>query len=58
MQIGIGLPNSIPDTPGHVLVELARRAQARGFSTPATIDRIASRSRPLRSGASMPTIAA
>ena len=41
MKIGIGLPNTIPGTPGSVLVEWARRAEARGFSTLATIDRIA-----------------
>src|SRR5947207_4225112 len=40
MKIGIGLPNTIPGTPGSVLVEWARRAEARGFSTLATIDRI------------------
>jgi alkanesulfonate monooxygenase SsuD/methylene tetrahydromethanopterin reductase-like flavin-dependent oxidoreductase (luciferase family) len=41
MQIGIGLPNPIPGTQGRTLVEWARRAEARGFSTLATIDRIA-----------------
>ena len=41
MEIGIGLPNTIPGTPGAVLVEWAKRAEARGFSTLATIDRIA-----------------
>ena len=41
MQIGIGLPNPIPGTPGRVLIEWARRAETRGFSTLATIDRIA-----------------
>ena len=41
MKIGIGLPNPIPGTPGATLVEWARRAEARGFSTLATIDRIA-----------------
>jgi alkanesulfonate monooxygenase SsuD/methylene tetrahydromethanopterin reductase-like flavin-dependent oxidoreductase (luciferase family) len=41
MDIGIGLPNPIPGTPGGVLVEWARRAEVRGFSTLATIDRIA-----------------
>jgi alkanesulfonate monooxygenase SsuD/methylene tetrahydromethanopterin reductase-like flavin-dependent oxidoreductase (luciferase family) len=40
MKIGIGLPNTIPGTPGAVLVEWATRAEARGFSTLATIDRI------------------
>jgi alkanesulfonate monooxygenase SsuD/methylene tetrahydromethanopterin reductase-like flavin-dependent oxidoreductase (luciferase family) len=41
MRIGIGLPNPIPDTPGRLLVQWAGRAEARGFSTLATIDRIA-----------------
>src|SRR5690606_14685214 len=39
-QIGIGLPNTIPGTPGRLLVEWARRAEAAGFSTLATIDRV------------------
>jgi alkanesulfonate monooxygenase SsuD/methylene tetrahydromethanopterin reductase-like flavin-dependent oxidoreductase (luciferase family) len=41
VKIGIGLPNPIPGTPGVRLVEWARRAEARGFSTLTTIDRIA-----------------
>jgi alkanesulfonate monooxygenase SsuD/methylene tetrahydromethanopterin reductase-like flavin-dependent oxidoreductase (luciferase family) len=41
VKIGIGLPNAIPGTPGALLVDWARRAEARGFSTLATIDRIA-----------------
>jgi alkanesulfonate monooxygenase SsuD/methylene tetrahydromethanopterin reductase-like flavin-dependent oxidoreductase (luciferase family) len=41
MDIGIGLPNPIPDTPGSLLLGWARRAEERGFSTLATIDRIA-----------------
>ncbi len=41
MDIGIGLPNPVPGTPGHRLVEWAQRAEARGFSSLATIDRIA-----------------
>jgi alkanesulfonate monooxygenase SsuD/methylene tetrahydromethanopterin reductase-like flavin-dependent oxidoreductase (luciferase family) len=41
MDIGIGLPNPIPGTPGATLVEWARRAEERGFSSLATIDRIA-----------------
>lgn len=40
MQIGIGLPNPIPGTPGELLIEWARRAEAAGFSSLATIDRI------------------
>jgi alkanesulfonate monooxygenase SsuD/methylene tetrahydromethanopterin reductase-like flavin-dependent oxidoreductase (luciferase family) len=41
MDIGIGLPNPVPGTPGTVLVEWARLAEDRGFSALATIDRIA-----------------
>jgi alkanesulfonate monooxygenase SsuD/methylene tetrahydromethanopterin reductase-like flavin-dependent oxidoreductase (luciferase family) len=41
MKIGIGLPNPIRGIPGHRLLEWARRAEERGFSALATIDRIA-----------------
>ena len=41
MQIGIGLPNAVPGAPGAGLVEWARRAEERGFSGLATLDRIA-----------------
>lgn len=41
MDIGIGLPNPVPGTPGRTLIEWAKRAEAAGFSTLATIDRIA-----------------
>jgi alkanesulfonate monooxygenase SsuD/methylene tetrahydromethanopterin reductase-like flavin-dependent oxidoreductase (luciferase family) len=41
MKIGIGLPNTVRGLPGRVLVEWARRAEERGFSTLATIDRVA-----------------
>src|SRR5438874_8896054 len=41
MDIGIGLPNPIPGTPGRTLLAWARRAEDRGFATLATIDRIA-----------------
>jgi alkanesulfonate monooxygenase SsuD/methylene tetrahydromethanopterin reductase-like flavin-dependent oxidoreductase (luciferase family) len=41
MKIGIGLPNTIPGTPGRLLLDWARRAEERGFATLATIDRIA-----------------
>jgi alkanesulfonate monooxygenase SsuD/methylene tetrahydromethanopterin reductase-like flavin-dependent oxidoreductase (luciferase family) len=40
MQIGIGLPNPIPGTPGETLIQWARRAEEAGFSSLATIDRI------------------
>lgn len=41
MKIGIGLPNTMPGTPGRLLIEWSGRAEERGFSTLATIDRIA-----------------
>jgi alkanesulfonate monooxygenase SsuD/methylene tetrahydromethanopterin reductase-like flavin-dependent oxidoreductase (luciferase family) len=41
MKIGIGIPNPIPGTEGRAIVEWARRAEGRGFSSLATIDRIA-----------------
>ncbi|MEO8287937.1 MAG: LLM class flavin-dependent oxidoreductase [Chloroflexota bacterium] len=41
MKIGIGLPNPIPNTDGRTIVEWARRAEELGFSSLATIDRIA-----------------
>jgi alkanesulfonate monooxygenase SsuD/methylene tetrahydromethanopterin reductase-like flavin-dependent oxidoreductase (luciferase family) len=39
MKIGIGLPNTL-DVPGPTVVEWARQAEERGFSTLGTIDRI------------------
>jgi alkanesulfonate monooxygenase SsuD/methylene tetrahydromethanopterin reductase-like flavin-dependent oxidoreductase (luciferase family) len=41
MRIGIGLPNTALDLTGRTLVQWARRAEERGFSSLATIDRIA-----------------
>ncbi|HKX25414.1 MAG TPA: LLM class flavin-dependent oxidoreductase, partial [Actinomycetota bacterium] len=41
MDIGIGLPNTIPGTPGGLLVDWARRAEERGFTSLGTIDRVA-----------------
>src|SRR2546422_8792291 len=41
VKVGIGLPNPVPGTPGETLVEWAREAEAAGFSSLATIDRIA-----------------
>lgn len=41
MHVGIGIPNAVPGTTGAQLTEWARRADARGFSTLATIGRIA-----------------
>jgi alkanesulfonate monooxygenase SsuD/methylene tetrahydromethanopterin reductase-like flavin-dependent oxidoreductase (luciferase family) len=41
VRIGIGLPSPIPWTPGELIPEWAGRAEQRGFSSLATIDRIA-----------------
>ena len=40
MDVAIGLPNAVPGTSGDQLVEWARRADARGFSSLGSIDRI------------------
>ena len=40
MEIAIGLPNAVPGTTGEELVEWARRAERRGFSSLGTIDRV------------------
>jgi alkanesulfonate monooxygenase SsuD/methylene tetrahydromethanopterin reductase-like flavin-dependent oxidoreductase (luciferase family) len=40
MDVAIALPNAVPGTTGGQLVEWARRADARGFSSLGTIDRI------------------
>lgn len=40
MDIGIALPNAIPGASGAELTEWARRAEAHGFSTLGTIDRV------------------
>ncbi len=41
MDVAIGLPNAVPGATGEQLTEWARRAEARGFSSLGTIDRIA-----------------
>lgn len=41
MDIGIGIPNTMLDAPGTIFVDWARRAEERGFSSLATIGRIA-----------------
>jgi len=41
MDVAIGLPNAVPGATGAQLTEFARRAEARGFSSLGTIDRIA-----------------
>jgi alkanesulfonate monooxygenase SsuD/methylene tetrahydromethanopterin reductase-like flavin-dependent oxidoreductase (luciferase family) len=40
MEVGIGLPTTIPGVTGGQVLEWARRAEARGFSSLGTIDRI------------------
>ena len=40
MDVGIALPNAIPGATGEQMTEWARRAEARGFSTLGTIDRV------------------
>ncbi len=41
MDVAIALPNAVPGATGPELVEWARRAEARGFSSLGTIDRVA-----------------
>jgi alkanesulfonate monooxygenase SsuD/methylene tetrahydromethanopterin reductase-like flavin-dependent oxidoreductase (luciferase family) len=41
MDLAIGLPDAVPGTGGERLAEWARRAEARGFSSLGTIDRVA-----------------
>ena len=41
MDVGIGLPNTVPGATGEQIVEWARRAEACGFSTLGTVDRFA-----------------
>jgi alkanesulfonate monooxygenase SsuD/methylene tetrahydromethanopterin reductase-like flavin-dependent oxidoreductase (luciferase family) len=40
MEIGIGMPNAVPGTSGEQIIEFARRAEARGFSTLGALDRV------------------
>jgi alkanesulfonate monooxygenase SsuD/methylene tetrahydromethanopterin reductase-like flavin-dependent oxidoreductase (luciferase family) len=40
MDVGVALPNAVPRATGAQLTEWARRAEARGFSSLGTIDRI------------------
>lgn len=40
MDVGIGLPNTVPGTTGTQLTDWARRAESAGFSSLGTIDRI------------------
>ena len=41
MQIGVGLPSSIPGTDGRLIVEWARRAESGPFASIAVVDRVA-----------------
>lgn len=41
MKVAIGLPSNIPAVQGRTLIEWAREAEARGFSSLTTIDRVA-----------------
>lgn len=41
MDVGIGLPSTVPGTAGRQLTEWAKRAEAREFSSLGTIDRVA-----------------
>jgi alkanesulfonate monooxygenase SsuD/methylene tetrahydromethanopterin reductase-like flavin-dependent oxidoreductase (luciferase family) len=41
VRIGVGLPSPIPGTPARSVLEWARRAEAAGFASVATIDRVA-----------------
>jgi alkanesulfonate monooxygenase SsuD/methylene tetrahydromethanopterin reductase-like flavin-dependent oxidoreductase (luciferase family) len=41
MNVGVGLPNTTPDTGGAVVLEWARRADAGPFSSVAVLDRVA-----------------
>jgi alkanesulfonate monooxygenase SsuD/methylene tetrahydromethanopterin reductase-like flavin-dependent oxidoreductase (luciferase family) len=40
MKVGIGLPNAVPGTSGKDITEFARRAEAQGFNSLGTIDRV------------------
>ena len=40
MEIGIGLPNTVPGTEGQTLVEWAKQSEEAGFSTLGTIGRL------------------
>lgn len=40
MKVGIGLPNAVPEVSGKDMTEFARRAEAQGFSSLGTIDRV------------------
>jgi Coenzyme F420-dependent N5,N10-methylene tetrahydromethanopterin reductase and related flavin-dependent oxidoreductases len=40
MDVGIGLPNAVPGLDGRLVMDWARSAEERGFSTLVTIDRV------------------
>jgi alkanesulfonate monooxygenase SsuD/methylene tetrahydromethanopterin reductase-like flavin-dependent oxidoreductase (luciferase family) len=41
MRVGLGLPNSVPGTPGSLLLEWARRAEQGPFTSVGVVDRVA-----------------
>src|SRR5688500_11595142 len=41
MRVGVGLPGILPDVDGDLVVEWSRRAEAAGFTSLGTIDRLA-----------------
>jgi alkanesulfonate monooxygenase SsuD/methylene tetrahydromethanopterin reductase-like flavin-dependent oxidoreductase (luciferase family) len=41
MRVGIGLPNSVPGTPGPLLLDWARRAEQGPFTSVGVVDRVA-----------------
>jgi alkanesulfonate monooxygenase SsuD/methylene tetrahydromethanopterin reductase-like flavin-dependent oxidoreductase (luciferase family) len=40
MRVGIGLPNAVPETPGSVVLDWARRADAGPFTSVGVLDRV------------------
>jgi alkanesulfonate monooxygenase SsuD/methylene tetrahydromethanopterin reductase-like flavin-dependent oxidoreductase (luciferase family) len=40
MEVGVGFPNAVPGTTGEQLVDFAREAEARGFPSLGTLDRL------------------
>jgi hypothetical protein len=42
MDVGIGLPSTVPGTTGDQLIEFARRGEQRGFASLHTLDRLVS----------------
>jgi alkanesulfonate monooxygenase SsuD/methylene tetrahydromethanopterin reductase-like flavin-dependent oxidoreductase (luciferase family) len=40
MQVGVGLPNIIPGTPGRAVIDWGREAERLGFASVATLGRL------------------